>query len=71
MYCDSRDTVVAQLTQAYPLSSLGNSIYTTNIPALVFVYIVKQRIAVIFLVITLMNVAVFLVLVIWHQVILL
>ncbi|MFI7961115.1 fimbrial protein, partial [Acinetobacter baumannii] len=34
MYCDSRDTVVAQLTQAYPLSSLGNSIYTTNIPGI-------------------------------------
>lgn len=34
MYCDSRDTVVAQLTQAYPLSSLGNSIYTSNIPGI-------------------------------------
>ncbi|MBJ9425514.1 fimbrial protein [Acinetobacter seifertii] len=32
--CDSRDTVVAELTQAYPLSSLGNSIYTTNIPGI-------------------------------------
>lgn len=32
--CDSRDVAVAELTQAYPLSSLGNSIYTTNIPGI-------------------------------------
>ncbi|MDU5864816.1 MAG: fimbrial protein, partial [Acinetobacter sp.] len=28
------DVAVAELTQAYPLSSLGNSIYTTNIPGI-------------------------------------
>lgn len=33
-YCDYSDSVVAELTQAYPLSSLGNSIYTTNIPGI-------------------------------------
>ena len=33
-YCDYTDTVIAALTQAYPLSSLGNSIYTTNIPGI-------------------------------------
>ncbi|MCH2051810.1 MULTISPECIES: fimbrial protein [Acinetobacter] len=33
-YCDYSDAVVAELTQAYPLSPLGNSIYTTNIPGI-------------------------------------
>ncbi len=32
--CDSSDRLIAELNQAYPLSPLGNSIYTTNIPGI-------------------------------------
>ncbi|APR70526.1 fimbrial protein [Acinetobacter haemolyticus] len=32
--CDSTDRLIAELNQAYPLSPLGNSIYSTNIPGI-------------------------------------
>ncbi len=43
------DQIIAALPLNYPISPIGNNVYATNIPVLVFVFIVKQQMLQIFL----------------------